>query len=144
VEPRDYYHAVAIDALAIGRQLHEAADDLLVPLLLPPAPHISTGCKAEIPPERKIYPEKIGESLGPKSASPSSSGAAADYGLGRWWGGLEVRRLGFTGGEEEEADGNGGRGGGMGRRRRGRRSEKKALGISGCEPTCSGEKRRNY
>jgi hypothetical protein len=29
----------------------------------------------------------------------------------------------------------------MGRRRRGRRSEKKALGISGCEPTCSGEKR---
>lgn len=36
-------HTVAIDALAIGRQLHEAADDLLVPLLLPPAPHASTG-----------------------------------------------------------------------------------------------------
>lgn len=36
-------HTVAVDALAIGRQLHEAADDLLVPLLLPPAPHISTG-----------------------------------------------------------------------------------------------------
>ena len=36
---REGYHTVAIDALAVGRQLHEAADDLLVPLLLPSAPH---------------------------------------------------------------------------------------------------------
>jgi len=105
-------HTVAIDALAVGRQLHEAADDLLVPLLLPSAPHRAPQKSKKSPQSKpKDSPEKTGRNFngpGQKSASPSSTEA----GIRALVGDSRGRRLGFCGGgeEEEEANGNGGDG----------------------------------
>ena len=59
---REGYHTVAIDALAVGRQLHEAADDLLVPLLLPSAPHRAPQkSKNPLRVNRRIHPKRPAE-----------------------------------------------------------------------------------
>lgn len=100
-------HTVAVDALAVGRQLHEAADDLLVPLLLPPAPHVSTGLKAETTPRKNNHPERKSAETesprpaGPESASPGSAGAT-DSGAGEGDGGPAARVYWRVGGGGRE------------------------------------------
>ena len=81
------YHTVAIDALAVGRQLHEAADDLLVPLLLPPAPHHAPQ-KSNNSPRKKMKdsPEKGRPEISTGPARYRRALARLGPRFGRLWG----------------------------------------------------------